>query len=201
MDCLSNSSKNCMKEIGRGQNVETLILPWDQNCLWPNTMYCIFVLRIHHILSLMTQWMLIFLGVPAKSVEVLLPGAGSSFSFQQCPIRVTGLDFEAWLDIGTWAPWVGSPAACVKPVCNTAAAELDILEWGPKITRSLPGGISTLRLWWLASKKYWRQRWRGNSGSTAWSGQDHSFVVFSTHLGRGNLQSQSQVQGLLDYFI
>lgn len=136
-----------------------------------------------------------------KNVEVLLPSAGSSFGFQQCPIRVTGLDFEAWLDIGTWAPWVGSPAACVKPVCNTAAAELDILEWGPKITRSLPGGISTLRHWWLASKKYWRQRWRGNSGSTAWSGQDHSFVVFSTHLGRGNLKSQSQVQGLLDYFI
>lgn len=99
------------------------------------------------------------------------------------------------------SPLSGTPAACIKPVCNTAAAELDILERGPKITSSLPGGISTLSHWWLASKKYWRQRWRGNSWSTAWSGQDPSFVVFSTHLGRGNLKLQSHVQGLLKYFI
>lgn len=99
------------------------------------------------------------------------------------------------------SPLTGSPVACLKPVCSTAAAELDSLEWGPKITRSLPGGISTLSHWLLASKKYWKQRWRGNSGSTVWSGEDPSFVVFSTHLGRGNLKLQSQVQGLLKYFI
>ena len=99
------------------------------------------------------------------------------------------------------SPLSGSPAACIKPVCSAAAAELDVSEWGPKIIRSLPGGISTLSCWWLASKKYWRQRWRGNLGSTAWSGQDPSFMVFSTHLGRGNLRLQSWVQGLLKYFI
>lgn len=94
MDCLSNNSKNRRKEFGRGQNVETLIIPWDQNCLWPNTMYCIFVLRIHHILSLLTKGILIFLVVPVKQGDVLLPIAGSSFGFQQCPVTVTGLDFE-----------------------------------------------------------------------------------------------------------
>jgi len=66
-----------MKEVGRGQNVETLIIPWDENCLWPNTMYCIFVLKIHLVLSLMTKYILIFLGVPAQLGDIQLPSAGS----------------------------------------------------------------------------------------------------------------------------
>lgn len=92
MDRLSNSSKNRMKKISRGQNVETLIILWHQNCLWPNVMHCIFLLRIQHIL--MTKLILIFLVVPAKHGDLLLPSVGSSFGFQQCLITVTGLGFE-----------------------------------------------------------------------------------------------------------
>lgn len=94
-----------------------------------------------------------------------------------------------------------STEACIKSVCSTAAAELDVSEWGPILTRRLLGEISILSHWWLASKKYWRQSWKGNSGSIACSGQDTNYVVISSHLGGGNLKLQSQVQGFLTHFI